>query len=366
MDAPRALFDYPADRLYLDSATYGLPPKTTIRALQDALDGWRTGSADWQEDWDREGETCRRLLASMIGAGERDVSLQPAVSVASGLVATAVPDDSEVLLAEGDFTSVSYPFVAAARTGRIRWRAAPLERLAESVTAATSMVAVSVVQSADGRLADLASIRAACDRHSARLYVDASQSLGILPLDVETPCVDYLAVAGYKWLCCPRGTAWLYVRPEQHHEPWPVTASWRGGDEPYGRYYFDPDSGTDLPLANDAARFDVSLAWHAWVGARHSLETLTSFSDAERFRIGHDAASRFAERLDLRQPDAGIVVVPVRGGEEALRVCEAEGIRVAGRAGKVRVAFHLYNTVDEAERAADVLRPFRTQAVPGD
>ncbi|MDA8018841.1 MAG: aminotransferase class V-fold PLP-dependent enzyme [Thermoanaerobaculia bacterium] len=352
--SPRDLFDYPRDRLYLDSATFGLPPKATIRALRNALDGWQSGSARWAEDWDREGETCRELLASMIGAGARDVSLQPAVSVASGVVATAIPDGGEVLLAEGDFTSVTYPFLTAAETGRIRWRAAPLERLAESVTAATAMVAVSVVHSSDGRLADLEAIRQACDTHDARLYVDASQSLGMLPLDVLAPRVDYMAVAGYKWLCCPRGTAWFYVHPDLHHEPWPVTASWRGGDDPYGRFY-----GVELGLADDAARFDVGLAWHPWVGARHSLETLAPIDPSTRFRIGHDAACRFASKLDLPDPPAGIVPVKVRSTEAALQVLEAEGIRVSGRAGKLRLAFHLYNTADEAEQAATVVRPFR-------
>ena len=350
----RHFFDYPTGRHYLDSATYGLPPKATTRALRAALDGWRDGSARWIEDWDLEGEACRRLLAGMIGAGERDVSLQPAVSVASALVATAVPDGGEVLLAEGDFTSVTYPFVAAAETGRIRWRAVPFEHLAESMTHETSMVAVSVVQSADGRLADLSALRSACDTNDVRLYVDASQALGMLPLDVHSPRIDYLSAVGYKWLCCPRGTAWLYVHPDLHHEPWPVAASWRGGDDPYGRFY-----GTDLGLAIDAARFDVSLAWHAWVGARHSLETLLSIDEETRFRLGHDAACAFAEGLDLPEPATNIVTLKVRGGDEALRVLETEGIRVAGRAGKVRVAFHLYNTVDEAERAASVLRSLR-------
>ena len=359
---PRDHFDYPPDRLYLDSATYGLPPRATTRALHRALDAWRDGSARWTEDWDLEGETCRRLLAEMIGAGPRDVSLQPAVSVASGIVATAVPDGGEVLLVEGDFTSVSYPFVAASEAGRrdegIGWRAVPLERLAESVRRETSMVAVSLVQSANGRLVDLAPLRTACDAYDARLYVDASQALGMLPVDVEAPRIDYLSVAGYKWLCCPRGTAWLYVHPDLHAEPWPVAASWRGGDDPYGRFYFDSQDA--LGLAGDAARFDVSLAWHAWVGARHSLEVLSSVDEAMRFRIGHDAACRFAGQLGLPEPDANIVTLKVRGGDEALRALEAERIRVAGRAGKVRVAFHLYNTVDEAEHAASVLRRFRT------
>lgn len=51
-----------------------------------------------------------------------------------------------------------------------------------------------------------------CRELGARLFVDATQSVGVLrfPLAAATP--DYVAVHGYKWLIAPRGAAWLYVR----------------------------------------------------------------------------------------------------------------------------------------------------------
>ena len=56
----------------------------------------------------------------------------------------------------------------AARSGRgVKVREVPLERLAESVTADTTLVAVSAVQSADGRLADLDALARAADAYGA-------------------------------------------------------------------------------------------------------------------------------------------------------------------------------------------------------
>ena len=91
---------------YLDSATYGLPPRATVDAVRDCLDGWRGGTAHWIDAWDRQGEVCRELCARLLHARPREVSLMPAVSVASGIVATAIPRGGEVLVASGDFTSV--------------------------------------------------------------------------------------------------------------------------------------------------------------------------------------------------------------------------------------------------------------------
>ncbi len=353
---PRDVIDLfsPAPGLtYLDSATYGLPPRTTVAALRQAAEGWQAGTAHWIDDWDREAETCRRLVARLLRAASREVALMPAVSVASGIVATAVPSGGEVLIAEGEFTSIVFPFLAAQERGLLRVREAPLESLAEAVSSQTSLVAVSLVQSSDGRVADLEAIRAAAKGAGARLYVDASQGLGVVPVDVGEIGVDYLACAAYKWLCCPRGVAFLYVREDLWDEPMSAVASWRGGDDPYGRFY-----GSPLALAEDAARFDVSLAWHAWVGARHSLEALCSLDDETRFRLAHEPACRLAALLGLPPPGASIVSVPVTDSRRAGDALKAAGIKVSVRAGQIRVSSHFYNSLADTERAAEVLKPF--------
>ena len=353
LDAACALFEPAPGTIYLDSATYGLPPRPTVEALHAAAESWRGGSARWKEDGDLEGEACRRLFARLVGGEEREVALVPAVSVASGLVASAVPTGGEVLVAEGDFTSLLYPFLAAAEQGALRVREVPLEGLAEAVTAETWLVAVSLVQSADGRLADAAALRQAASAHGARLYYDLSQALGAVTVDAGALGADYLACAGYKWLCCPRGVAFLWLRRQRWHEPWPLTASWRGGDDPYGRYY-----GSPLALAEDAARFDVSLAWHAWVGARRSLEVLAAIDERARCERAHGAALALADRLGLEPPPACIVTVPVRDAEAASRALDAAGVRASMRAGQLRLSPHFYNRVDQAEWAAELLRPF--------
>ena len=67
--------------------------------------------------------------------------------------------------------------------GDLKVRTAPLERLAEAVRPGTALVAVSAVQSADGRIADLAAIREAARAHGARTLVDVSQGAGWYPVD---------------------------------------------------------------------------------------------------------------------------------------------------------------------------------------
>jgi selenocysteine lyase/cysteine desulfurase len=351
-----ALFAPAPGTIYLNTATYGLPPRTTLEAMKSALDAWGTGAANWQVDWDQQGEACRALAARLLHAQTREVALMPAVSVAAALVASSLAPGSEVLLVEGDFTSMTFPFFALAERGVIKTRVVPFDLLAESISSTTSLIAFSSVQSADGRVADLVALRQAADRVGARLFADVSQSLGSRPLDVHAAGLDYVAVAAYKWLCCPRGVAFLWVRPEVWHLPVPISASWRGGDDPYGRYYTPY-----LALAPDAARFDVSLAWHAWVGARPALEALCALGDQVRFDLGMAAAGAFAEQVGtLPKPASTILALNLRDSDAdaAASALVGAGIKSALRAGRLRLSFHFYNTTDQARQAAHVIKPF--------
>jgi selenocysteine lyase/cysteine desulfurase len=310
--------------------------------MREALDGWR----DWQSwfDWEQDGEICRRLFAELVGAAPTEVSLQPAVSAAIGIVAASLPvaNGDNVVCYENEFQSALFPWVSLERQG-VEVRTAPLERLAEAVDGRTRLVAVSSVQSADGRVADLAALRAT----GARILVDGTQSVGAMPIELDH--IDYLAVHGYKWLLCPRGLSFLWVRPELLLELEPWQAGWKSRSDPYERYY-----GLPRELTEDARRLDTSLPWLLAAGSRRSLELLNRLG-VERI-AEHDLAlaRRFCEGLDI--PETGSPIVRVPGTEADIERLSAAGIRCAGRAGAVRFAFHLYNDEADVDLALAALR----------
>jgi len=335
---------------YLDTATYGLPPRSTLAALERALAGWREWE-DWHR-WEEDGEACRALFGRLVGAGPEDVALLPALSAAAGIVAASLPagPGDNVVLYEREFHSALLPWMPLERLG-VELRFRPLERLAEAVDERTALVAVSSVQSADGQVADLEAL----GKTGARLFVDATQSLGALPIDVGG--IDYLGAAAYKWLCCPRGLCFFYVRRERLAEIEPWLAGWKSTVDPYERYYGPPSE-----LTEDARRLDTSLPWFVAAGARPSLELVAGL---EVERIGeHDLrlARAFAEELGLPEPLSPIVQVRVADAEAALAQLERVGVRCAGRAGALRFSFHLYNTEEDVVRAVDAVRVFAAES----
>jgi selenocysteine lyase/cysteine desulfurase len=332
-------------RGYLDSATYGLPPRSTLQAMEEALAGWRTGRR-WR-DWEEDGEACRALFAGLVGARPEDVALVPAASIGAGLVAASLPlePDANVVLYERDFTSALLPWRSLAATRGVELRLVPLEGLAEAVDERTAVVCVSLVQSAEGRVADLGALRAT----GARIFLDATQAAGVHPIDLAG--VDYLVVHAYKWLLCPRGMGFLYLSPERRPEVEPWTSGWKSRANPYEDYYGLPE------LAADARRLDVSLPWLSAAGSRASLELFASLG-VDRI-AAHDLglARALTDALGLPAAASPIVRILVGDAEDAAARLREAGIACSVRGGSVRLSFHLYNDEDDVELAAAALHP---------
>lgn len=179
--SPRVLAQFPAVRGHLDAATSGVPPLAAAAAMRAAVDAWAEGRIDGPS-YDDAIERSRRAFARLVGVDPREVAQGAQVSVFAGLVAASLPRHGRVLTAAGDFTSVLFPMLAQEPRG-VQVREVPLEELVEAIDARTDLVAVSAVQSADGRVLDLDTLAAAADHHGALVLLDATQACGWLPVD---------------------------------------------------------------------------------------------------------------------------------------------------------------------------------------
>jgi len=325
---------------YLDSASIGLPPTAAVDAVVAALESWRHGRARPQ-DYDEYVDRGRRAWAAIAGVPAETVAVGSTVSGLVGPIASSLADGSNVLVAAGDFTSVLFPFLAQQEQGRLTVREVSLEDLPASVDEHTDLVAVSAVQSADGRRVDVEALLEAAAQHGARVLLDVTQSCGWLPLDCSR--VDYVVCAGYKWLLCPRGVAFLAVRPSLLDAITPVSAGWYAGADVWTSIYGGP-----LRLAADARRLDTSPVWFSWVGAAHTLELLAQLDIGEVCAHNVGLADRFLTSLDL--PPGGSAIVTVSRDDAAERLSLA-GVRTSVRAGRARVSFHLYNQQHDVDLA---------------
>jgi selenocysteine lyase/cysteine desulfurase len=349
--AARAEFD--ADVTYLDTASFGLPPRRSWMALQQALAQWRAGTAQ-AVAYDLPVAAARSAYARLTGMDPSAVAVGSQVSVFAGLIAANLPDGSEVLTAAGDFTSILFPFYAQSGRG-VRVREVPLDRLADCISPATTLVAVSAVQSADGRVADLDALHAASSAAGTRVLLDTTQAVGWLPVDASR--FAYTACGGYKWLLSPRGTAYFTINPALAGDLIPHYAGWYAGDDPWSSIYGGP-----LRLASDARRFDVSPAWHAWVAAAPALRLLAQVGTPSLQRHAVGLANRFRAGIGLEPGDSAIVSLTT--DDAAADALAAAQIKGSARAGRLRLSFHVSTSEPDADLAADVLRHHVTSGGP--
>jgi selenocysteine lyase/cysteine desulfurase len=351
----RALFAPAPGTVYLDSATYGLPPRPTVEVMHQAIDDWQGGAADWVQSWDTKGEACRTAFGTLVGLAPECVALVPSVSTGVAVIAATVRPGDEVVVPDDEFTSVLYPILVAARERAVSVREVPFDRLADSVTPRTTLVAFSLVQSQSGRTASQHDIVDAAQRVGARTLIDATHAVPFVPVDGRA---DYVVCAAYKHLLSPRGVAFLSVTREQWDAVPALLANWRSTSNPYGVYY-----GGTLDQAPTAARFDVSLAWFSWVGAAVSLGLLTDWQRQGLLGEAVGMARRLASHLGLAEPVGSVVSVPVEDAEAVSAELRTNGIKAAVRAGSVRLSPHVYNTADQIDRAASALARFVPQSL---
>lgn len=326
-----ATFEIPTG--YLNTASIGVPSTAVADAVAAAVRDWRTAAAR-APDFDAPVAVARAAWAALVGVPAARVAVGTTVSGLVSLVAAALPPGSRVLVPEGEFTSLSWPFAAR---GHAVSAVPPDELVARA--GEHDVVATSVVQSADGRVADLDGLRAC----GSRVVLDATQAVGWL--DADLSWADAVVGAGYKWLLSPRGAAWLAVAPGLDLPP--EQAGWYAGDDPWASVY-------DLPvrLAPDARALDVSPAWFAHVGGAVALPWLAGLDRAavEAHCVG--LADSFRAGLGLPPAGSAITAVTFPGAAERLA---AAGVVCATRAGAARLAFHLYNTGEDVARALTAL-----------
>jgi selenocysteine lyase/cysteine desulfurase len=218
-------------------------------------------------DWFDEVERLRTLVAQVAGADPDGVAVVPSTSYGLAVAAAnteARPGDRVVLLAD-EFPSNANTWTAWAERGGAEvvtverrgrgaagsedangssagerepaesaaargWTAPLLDALDERVR----VVSVPSVHWVDGSTVDLRRVAERAREVGALLVVDATQSLGAMPLDLAAVRPDYLVAAGYKWLLGPLGTSYLYVAPE-HRDGRPLEENWanRAGAEAF-------------------------------------------------------------------------------------------------------------------------------------
>jgi selenocysteine lyase/cysteine desulfurase len=323
-------------------------------------------------DWFTEVERLRGLAAGLLGTDADHVALVPSSSYGMAVAAhnlTAGPGQRVVVL-DHEFPSSFHTWRDfTTRTGAelVRVDREPGQTWTEATLAAvddrTAVVVAPNVHWTNGLLVDLPVLARQARTAGAALVIDASQSFGMMPLDLAQVRPDFLVSVGYKWQLGPVGLSYLYV-DERHHGGEPLEQNWavRAGADDFaslvdyheayqpGARRYDmgqrPNFGL-VPMA--VAGLEQLQAWGIDAVGR-SVAAI-----AGRIATGLGALGLAVPAPDERGPHILGVDLPPGSAERASAALQAEGVVVSVRGDALRIGPYLHTHDGDIDRLLTAL-----------
>ncbi|MGY5881324.1 MAG: aminotransferase class V-fold PLP-dependent enzyme [Candidatus Thorarchaeota archaeon] len=357
------------DMTYLNNASTGIPPVSTISAMKEYLDNRVKATGGSFKETLANIKAIRMNLAQLLGGDYGQYALIPSTSSGVNSFAHSIdyPEGSNIVLCDLEFPANYVPWqnvkklygpelrIAKSENGGV-----PIERFAEAIDENTRVVAVSQIQFGSGFRADLSALEKLAHDNGAYLSVDIIQAAGCFETDLAKLKVDFATGQAAKWMLGPIGAGYVYVEKSIMDEIHPRFLGWWGVEKLQEFGYFDRE-----PLA-DARMFQVgSPAMIAYIGLLESLKVLLQIPAESREQVAVTTADYLRKRLseiDIPFYDFG------PNNNSATVSCEPPDvdklneklrenrIHCSVRNGRLRVSPHFYNSTEDVDRLLEHFR----------
>jgi cysteine desulfurase/selenocysteine lyase len=368
----RSFFPVTQTLAYLNHA--GVAPIST--RVAEALaryvsEATQQGAFDYARVYDAEIERVRGRAAELIGAGRDEIAFVKNTSEGLGLVAAGLDwqRGDRVVVCDLEYPSNVYAWWSLRSQGvetvmlHGRDGALPLESVEAALShPRTRLLALSSVEFGSGARNDLPALGRMCRERGVLFCVDAIQSLGCFPLDVEACHIDFLAADGHKWLLSVEGCGLFFCRRALIAGLTPRVVGWRSVTDnlDFDRYHFDLQPGAGrfeegTPNAPGIFALGAAIDLLLELGVEAIGKRVLALTD----ELCDALAARGAEVASPRAPGqaSGIVAftLPDEAPARTAARLRAKGVFVVPRRGCVRASPHFYNSSEDLERLLNAL-----------
>ena len=360
----RAEFPILARKIHLVSHSLGAMPRSVGPALARYAELWATEGADAWETWMPMVLETGDLVGRIMNAPAGSVVMHPNVSTVQSLIASCFDFSGRkngVVYEAMNFTTVHYVWEAQARLGaRVKLVESPdgihvpTERMLAAIDDDTLVVPLSHALFQSNYVQDVAAIVEKAHRHGAYVVLDAYQSMGVVPIDVQALGVDFVVGGSVKWLCGGPGAAYLYVRPDLLTRFEPRQTGWLSHQAPF-------TFSREMVYADDMLRYlGGTPAIAPLYAAREGLQIIQevgvpairekSLRQTRRLMALAEEAGLTIKNPRDDERRGGTVCLDFEGSQAAAAALGARGIQVDHRpASGLRVSPHFYNSDDELD-----------------
>lgn len=320
-------------------------------------------------------DAARERLAAFVGARASDLVFVPNATTGVNAVLRSLrvePGDELVTTNHGyNACTNALRFVAERAGAKVVIAQVPfplehdeqaIEAVLSAVTPKTKLVLLDQVTSPTALVLPIAALTRTLEDRGVRVLVDAAHAPGMVPLDLEATGASYTTGNLHKWVCAPKGAAFLHVRADRQPEVRPAVISHGANSPRVDRSRFqlefdwtgtgDPSPFLCVPTALDAMAAMHPGGWPGLMQANREAATKAGALLAGAFPSFHGARTR---------PGASMVSVEVPiaadGLQDRLFFEHRIEVPVIPFAGKtlVRVSMQVHTSLDDVAKLARVL-----------
>lgn len=377
--------NYPNDfgpfdgKIWLNSASEGALPKVGVAALQEAI-SWKIQPFKLTHQKFQEiPQKLKSAFGRLLNVSPEDVILGNSATYGIHLLANAFPfkPGDEILLMRNDFPTDILPWLVLTQEGVVvkqlpgRLPVIQPEEIEAAITSRTRVVCLPHVHTFSGHIVDIVSIGKICRKHGIIFVVNASQSLGYIPLDLKSLPVDAIVSAGFKWLCGPYGTGVCWIDPQLRKTLKNRQAFWVNV---MSEEQLAATGELDLKPQNSAKSFDVfgTANFFNFVPLTASIEYLL---DIGVEAVGQAIDARVEEFIRGLDKSSCVLISPAEKGKRSalvvfshrdqgknaaiFRKLAESGIYGAKWKGNLRISPHIFNTPPDMKKVLQALAEFR-------
>ena len=273
-------FNIDPEIIYLNHAAVAPWPRVTAEAIKSFTDQNSHLGAAYYPQWLKTEQSLKQKLAQLINSPSEDnIALVKNTSEALSFVANGLnwQAGDSIVIAREEFPSNRIVWQSLQQQGVIiklvslynnQNNCSPEQNLLNAIDDTTRLLSVSSVQYADGLRMDLQPLGQYCQQHNILFCVDAIQSLGALPMDVQDINADCIMADGHKWLISPEGLGVFYCRDSLLEQLKPSQFGWHMTEDLYN---FD---ALEWRPAQSARKFECGSPNMLGVHALHSSVSL--------------------------------------------------------------------------------------------
>lgn len=365
IDWNKIRIQFPALRkfTYLNSASES---PISIKAAEEGKKYYDTvlyGSVDWDE-WCEKIDKIREKVAKLINADKEEIAFIPNTSFGMNFVAQILKGKGEVVTMDDEFTASTLPWIN--QNFKLNFvkpenSVYSIKKIDNFVNEKTKILVTSHIQSFTGFKQNLEKLGNYCKSKNLVFVINATQSVGVVPIDVKKTNTDFLVFSSVKWLNTAEGLGAIYINRKWLNKiKWPMVG-WMSVNDVYG---FD---NKNLNLKKDASVLELgAMNLHSIfvMGKAADLNMSIGVKNIEK-RL-NELTTYLISRLEelhlkitspLEEKDrSSIVIIEQQNSKKIVTELSKKGVIVSERLGRIRISLNIFNNKKDVDKLITELK----------